>query len=165
MKHVSFLCWLLVLIGLGPLVSAQSTFRVSGRVTDAGSGAEIPFAALSLKGKAIGTTADVTGRYSLTTAQLTDSLIIVSIGYQTRAVALAKTPTQVPDIHLLPTATRLQEVKMYGKGGDPAYRVLRKAATRRTSFDPDRLTAFQYDNYSRIEAYVNDFGRKSRAKN
>lgn len=165
MKHIVFLCWLLLLTGTGPPAPAQSLFRVSGRVTDAGTGAEIPFAALSLKGKAVGTTADVNGRYSLTALQLTDSLVVVSLGYQARTVVLAQTNTQTLDIQLLTADTRLQEVKIYGKGGDPAYRVLRLAAARRSTFDYDRLTAFQYENYSRIEAYVNDFGRKSRAKN
>ncbi len=100
MKHVFFCYWLLFLIGFGPLASAQSTFRVSGRVTDV-TGAEVPFAPVTLKGKAIGTTADVNGRYSLSTAQLTDSLVVVSLGYRARTVALAKTPTQTLDIELL----------------------------------------------------------------
>jgi hypothetical protein len=161
----SLFCWL-IWFGLIPLASAQPGFRVSGRVTDAITGAEIPFAALSVKGKPTGATADADGRYKLTLSAITstDSLIVVSIGYQAKTVSLPKTPAQTLDVQLQPTENRLREVKVYGKGGDPAYRVLREAAKRRDAFDYANLTAFQYENYSRIEAYVNDFNQRSRAK-
>lgn len=164
MNH-RYLMGLLLLAGLGPLTSTAQSYRISGRITAAATGEGIPFAAISLQNKPIGTTADADGKYTLTTQQLADSLVVLSLGYRPQTVALTKAPSQTVDIQLTPAATSLKEVRVYAKGGDPAYRVLREAARRRAEFDPRQLSAFQYDNYTRVEGYINDFGRKARQRN
>ncbi len=141
-------------------LSAQATYTIRGRVTDAATGEGIPFASVALKGRTTGTTADADGRYALRVPALSDSLLVLSLGYQTRAYALLSQANQTIDAQLVTTATRLQEVKVYAKGGDPAYRVLRETVRRRTQFDPAVLRAYQYDGYTKIEAYVNNFSKK-----
>ncbi len=163
MKHLSIL-WFSIVVLLSFSSRAQSTYRITGRITT-NTNEGIPFAAIALQNRPTGTTADADGRFTLTTTQLSDSLIVQSLGYRNRTVALTKELAQTVDIQLLPAATSLQEVRVYGKGGDPAYRVLREAAKRRAEFDPDQLSAFQYDNYARVEGYINDFGRRSRQRN
>lgn len=159
MKH-RLLCLLPVWLFLTGWVSnaalAQTTYTVTGRVIDAATGEGVPFASIALKGKAQGTTSDAEGRYSLEASQLTDSLVVSSLGYQRTALALTRQLRQVIDIRLAAAATRLQEVKVYAKGGDPAYRILREAMRRRDQFDPARLSAFQYESYTKMEAYVNN---------
>lgn len=142
---------------------AQTTYTVSGRITDASTGEGIPFASISIKGTTIGTTSDADGKYTLRAKQSGDSLLATSLGYRTQAMVLQSLPEQTINFGLISAATRLQEVKVYGKGGDPAYRVLKQAAPKRKQFDPDRLTAFQYDSYTKIEAYVNEFSKPRKA--
>ncbi|GAB3324845.1 DUF5686 family protein [Larkinella ripae] len=140
--------------------TAQTTYKISGRITDAATGEGIPFANIAIKGKTAGATSDENGRYSLTTTQTGDSLLFSSLGYQTRAYRLVSTVSQTIDAALTSSATKLQEVKIYAKGGDPAYRIIREAIRRKSQFDPDQLTAFQYESYSKVEAYVNNFANQ-----
>ena len=139
---------------------AQTTYAISGRVTDAITGEGIPFASVAVKGQTTGTTSDVNGRYSLKIKQIADSLLVLSLGYRTRSYPLVAIQTQTIDVQLTPAATSLQEVRVYGKGGDPAYRVIRETVRRRGQYDPSKLKAYQYDSYTKIEGYINNFSKK-----
>jgi hypothetical protein len=141
-------------------ILAQTSYKISGRITDASTGEGIPFVNIAIKGKTVGTTSDENGKYSLTSTQTGDSLLFSSLGYQNRSYRLISVATQTVDAILKSAATNLQEVKIYAKGGDPAYRIIREAIRRRDQFDPDQLTAFQYESYSKVEAYVNNFANK-----
>lgn len=143
-------------------VLAQTSHKISGRITDAVTGEGIPFVSIAIKGKTAGTTSDESGQYSLVTTQTGDSLLFSSLGYQTRAYPLSPASNQTINAVLSATATKLQEVKIYAKGGDPAYRIIRETIRRRDQFDPDQLTAFQYESYSKVEAYVNNFANQRR---
>lgn len=150
---------LLLLVSCG-LTVAQSTYTISGRVTDVTTGKEIPFASIAVKGQASGTTSDGDGRYSLRIKRLGDSLVVLSLGYRAQSYPILAQPTQVIDAQLLVTATNLREVKVYAKGGDPAYRVMREVIRRRDQFNPARLRAYEYDSYTKIEGYINNFAQK-----
>jgi hypothetical protein len=150
----------LLFSGLTSTSLAQTTYTISGRVSDAVTGEGIPFASLALKGSTGGTTSDVDGRYSLRVARLTDSLLVQSLGYRTRAYPLLPQPAQTIDAQLTAAATRLEEVKVYAKGGDPAYRVLREVVRRRDRFNPAQLAGYEFDSYTKIEGYINNFGAK-----
>ncbi|MFZ4647950.1 MAG: carboxypeptidase-like regulatory domain-containing protein, partial [Gemmataceae bacterium] len=155
----------LLLFALLPVFGyGQTTYSISGRVTEAGNGAAIPFASVSVKGRTAGATADVDGRFKLQTTKIGDSLLVTSLGFRTKAVALLPIENQTIEVALESAENRLQEVRVYGKGGDPAYRVLRAALPRRSEFNPERLTAFEYESYTKVEAYVNNVRRKPRTK-
>ncbi|GAB3569054.1 DUF5686 and carboxypeptidase-like regulatory domain-containing protein [Spirosoma luteolum] len=151
---------LVLLLGSLGLAAAQTSFTISGRVVDAATGEGIPFASIALKGKTSGTTSDVDGRYSLRVPQLTDSLLVLSLGYRTQAFPLVAVAQQTIEARLVSAATRLQEVRVYAKGGDPAYRILRETVRRRDQYNPARLAAYQYDSYTKIEGYINNFSQK-----
>ncbi|RAJ92634.1 carboxypeptidase-like protein [Larkinella arboricola] len=163
MKHflrtLSGIIFLILNVLFSP-VSAQTSYKISGRITDAVTGEGVPFASVAIKGKTAGTTSDENGQYTLVTTQTGDSLLFSSIGYQTRAYPLTLAPSQTIHAVLMSAANRLQEVKIYAKGGDPAYRIIRETIRRRDQFDPDQLTAFQYESYSKVEAYVNNFANQ-----
>ncbi|GAB2563209.1 DUF5686 and carboxypeptidase-like regulatory domain-containing protein [Spirosoma aerophilum] len=139
---------------------AQTTYVVSGQVTNAVTGEGIPFASIAVKGKTSGTTSDVNGRYSLRLTQLSDSLLVLSLGYKTASYPLLPQASQTIHASLTPASTKLKEVKVYAKGGDPAYRVMREAIRRRDEYNPLRLSAYQYDSYTKVEGYINNFAGK-----
>ena len=141
-------------------LAQPTTYAISGRVTDAVTGEGIPFVSIAVKGLTSGTTSDVNGRYSFTIRQIGDSLTMLSLGYRTRSYPIIAVQTQTVDAQLTPAATNLQEVRVYAKGGDPAYRVVRETVRRRRQFDPMRLSAYQYDSYTKIEGYINNFSQK-----
>ncbi|WP_420148266.1 DUF5686 family protein, partial [Spirosoma sp.] len=140
--------------------AAQTIYTISGKVTDAATGEGVPFASIALKGQTSGTTSDVNGAYTLKIKSLSDSLLILSLGYSTRSYPILDQPSQVIDAQLSATATKLQEVKVYAKGGDPAYRVMREAVRRADQYNPIRLQAYQYEGYTKIEGYINNFAQQ-----
>ncbi|MCX6215529.1 DUF5686 family protein [Spirosoma sp.] len=150
----------LLISGLSFSTSAQSTYVVIGRITDAATGEGIPFASIALKGKTSGTTSDVDGRYSLRLTQLSDSLVFLSLGYRTTAYPLLQQTSQTINARLTATATKLKEVKVYAKGGDPAYRIMREALLRRDEYNPAKMLAYQYESYTKVEGYINNFAQK-----
>ncbi|QHW00888.1 DUF5686 and carboxypeptidase-like regulatory domain-containing protein [Spirosoma endbachense] len=160
----TFVAFSLLLVGWPLLTTAQTIYTISGRVTDAATGEGIPFASIAVKGLTNGTTSDAEGRYKLQTKQLADSIQVLSLGYQTRSYRLISIASQTIDAQLVSSATKLQEVRVYAKGGDPAYRVIRETVRRRDQFNPAQLSAYQYDSYTKIEGYINNFGQK-RKKN
>lgn len=141
-------------------VAAQTDYAITGQVTDARTAEGIPFASIAVKGRPSGTTSDAEGRFSLRIPAGADSLLVQSLGYRTQSYPIRPQTTQLIDARLMATATSLQEVKVYAKGGDPAYRIIRETVHRRGQFDPARLSAYQYESYTKIEAYVNNFGKK-----
>lgn len=151
----------LLLLGWPLTTRAQTaTYVISGRVTDAITGAGIPFVSVAVKGQTTGTTSDIDGRYSLKIKQIADSILVLSLGYRTQSYPIVAIQAQTIDARLTPAATSLQEVRVYGKGGDPAYRVIRETVRRRGQFDPAKLSAYEYDSYTKIEGYINNFSKK-----
>lgn len=154
----------LLLLGWPLLTTAQSIYTISGRVTDAATGEGIPFASIAVKGLTNGTTSDADGRYILRTKQLADSIQVLSLGYKTRSYRLIHVDKQIIDAQLVAAATKLQEVKVYAKGGDPAYRIMGETVRKRDQFNPAQLSAYEYESYTKIEGYINNFSQK-RKKN
>lgn len=155
---IGFFCWLL----LGGSVTAQTTYRISGRIIDSTTGQGVPFVSVAIQGTALGTSSDFEGNYQLVTAPPGDSLVVSSLGYLSRTYPLSRQARQTIDISLVPASNLLQEVKVYAKGGDPAYPIIREAVRRRSHFDPSQLSAYQFDSYAKTEAYLNDFSRSTR---
>ena len=144
-------------------VVAQTVYRISGRVSDGATGEGIPFASLAIKGTIAGAISDVDGHYTLVTKQTGDSLLVSSVGYQSRAYRVLAVATQTIDVVLTAGAT-LNEVKVYARGGDPAYRIMREAIRRSDRFNTDNIAAYQYESYAKTEAYLDNFTRPDNRK-
>lgn len=157
-RWIGFFCWLLLLDS----ATAQTTYRVSGRITDSTSRQGVPFVSVAIQGTTLGTTSDFEGNYQLVTTRSGDSLLVSSLGYLTRTYPLTRQSQQTIDIRLVPASNLLQEVKIYAKGGDPAYPIIREAVRRRSQFDPSQLAAYQFDSYAKTEAYLDDFTSTTR---
>ncbi len=130
---------------------AQTTYTITGLITDARTGDPIPFASVALVGRKIGTMADDKGRYVLTTKIMTDSLAVSSLGYtnQRRAINRERA-SQAIDFKLIPGGTSLQEVTVRA-GENPAFRVLRQLRKNRQYNDRSRLSAYEYDSYVKTD--------------
>ncbi len=144
--------WLLAALLSGwSAYGQQPVSVVTGRVTDAKTGEPVPFASVALKGKPVGTTSDDQGNYTIKTKTLSDSLLVNSIGYATRTVAVdRKKATQQINILLKPVGLQLTEVVIHA-GENPAYGVMRKLRANRKQNDRARLDAYEYDSYAKAE--------------
>lgn len=157
----SFLC-LAFLMALPVIVHAQS-ITIKGKITDSNSGDPIPFVNVILKGTSIGTTTDFDGNYSIKTSATADSIVASYLGYRPRSKPLSGESNQVINIQLQEDVTSLQEVVILS-GENPAFEILRKVVRSKNENDKRRLTAYEYDSYTKIEIDVDNISDKLREK-
>ncbi|MEO5601896.1 MAG: DUF5686 family protein [Cyclobacteriaceae bacterium] len=136
---------------------------VKGKVTDAQSGDPIPFANIIFKGTSIGTTTDFDGNFSLRPTTSVDSLVVSYIGYTTRTKKVAEGVTQVLNFQLEEVTTSLKEI-VFLAGENPAFEILRNVVRNKIDNDKRKLTAYEYDSYTKIEVDVDNMTDKFRKR-
>lgn len=141
----------------------SQTIVVKGKVTDAASGDPIPFANLIFKGTTVGTTTDFDGNYTLKVTVKVDSLIASYLGYKTRSKKVDKDANQVINFQLEEQVTNLQEI-VFEAGENPAYEILRGVVRNKDRNDKRRLSAYEYDTYTKIEIDVDNISEKFKKK-
>lgn len=139
--------------------------RVSGKITDTETGDAIPFVNVFFKGTTIGTTTDFEGNFSLQTQSKVDSLVASYLGYQILTKAVQQGKTQVINFQLKPEATVLQAVVVRpGDYENPAWEILRGIMANKHRYNYDRLTAYQYESYTKIELALDNISDNFRQK-
>lgn len=141
---------------------AQETI-VQGKVTDAASGDPIPFVNVVFKGTSVGATTDFDGKFSIKSNSPTDSVTASYIGYITKSKAIKIGVTQTINFQLEENVVNLQEVVVHA-GENPAFEVLRKVVRNKNENDKRKLTAYEYDTYTKIEIDVDNISDKLREK-
>lgn len=144
------------------LANAQETI-VQGKVTDAASGDPIPFANVVFKGTSIGSTTDFDGNFLIKTVHPTDTIIASYIGYKARSKAVKRGVQQTINFQLEEDVTNLQEV-IIKAGENPAFAVLRNVVRNKSKNDKRKLTAYEYDTYTKIEIDVDNLSEKFRER-
>lgn len=151
-----------ILLFLLPFTAMAQTV-VKGKVTDASSGDPIPFVNIIFKGTTNGTTTDFDGNFSVKTTSPVDSLVVSYIGYTTRTKKVARDVTQVLNFQLAEEVTSLQEIVFYA-GENPAFEILRNVVKNKVNNDKRKLTAYEYDTYTKIEVDVDNMSEKFRER-
>lgn len=141
--------------------SAQTV--VSGKVLDANSGDPIPFASVIFKGTSIGVTTDFDGNYTLKTSARPDSLQASYIGYKSKTKVIKKGVAQVINFQLEELSTSLSEV-IITAGENPAFEILKRVDENRKAHDKRRLTAYEYETYTKIEIDIDNMSDKFRKR-
>ncbi|MEQ8361761.1 MAG: DUF5686 family protein [Cyclobacteriaceae bacterium] len=141
---------------------AQET-KVSGKVIDAGSGDPVPFANVVFKGTTIGSTTDFDGNFTIATYSPTDSIVASYIGYVAKAKAVQKGVSQVINFQLIEDVINLQEVVIMA-GENPAWDILRNVVKNKKENDKRKLSAYEYDTYTKIEIDVDNLSEKFRER-
>jgi hypothetical protein len=139
-------------------VSAQTT--VEGHVTDAYTLEPVVFANVLFQDTHKGTITDFNGFFSISGKPDNDSLIISFVGYETKTIKIRKDTFQVLDIQLNPATYALDEV-VIRPGENPAHIILRKVWANKKYNHIEKLSAYEYENYSRSTVFLRKFGYKS----
>ncbi len=144
--------------------AARGQYVITGRVTDAKNGDPLPFATVGIKGKNIGIQTSFEGVFTLRTKVLGDSIYVSTVGYKTKMKVLdPKASNQTIDFQLMPETRALDEVVVYS-GENPAFKILRKLRENAEKNDRKRLTAYEYDSYSKMELDVDNISEKFKKK-
>ena len=139
---------------------------VTGKVTDAETGDGVPFANVYFEGEmTIGTTTDFDGFYKIQTDKATDSLVASYVSYQTRKKAVKKGVTQNIDYQLASSNETLKTIVVTsGRRENPAWEYLKGVLDHKPENDKRRLSAYQYDAYSKVELDVDNISDKFKKK-
>ena len=147
--------------------SIFAQYIITGRITDAKNGDPLPFATVGLKGANImniGVQTNFEGVYTIKTKFKADSIYVSTVNYKKKVKALDKSAvTQTIDFQLQGEAKSLDEVVVYS-GENPAFKILRKLRENAEKNDRKRLTAFEYDSYSKMELDVDNISEKFKGK-
>lgn len=144
------------------VVAAQETI-IQGKVTDANSGDPLPFVNVYFKGTQIGVTTDFDGNYLLKTKTPTDSLVATYVGYITRVRPVSKGIQQTINFQLQEDVVSLAEI-VIKPGENPAFEILRRVQRNKDQNDKRKLSAYEYDTYTKIEIDVDNISDKFREK-
>ncbi|HEX6224184.1 MAG TPA: DUF5686 family protein [Chryseolinea sp.] len=142
--------------------NAQETI-VRGKITDANSGDPIPYVNVIFQGTTIGVTSDFDGNYELKTNTPSDTIVVSYIGYKVKKKSIAKGITQVVNLQIEEDITNLQEV-VFMAGENPAFDVLRNVVRNKNKNDKRKLTAYEYDTYTKIEIDIDNLSDKFRQR-
>ncbi len=96
------------------LSAYSQDFRISGKVTDSGSGEPVPGATIAIKGTTNGTITDLNGVYELSASSGDVTLVFSFVGYKTKEVQVEGRSTV--DVGLDLDLTNLEEVIVVGYG-------------------------------------------------
>ncbi|MEK6616409.1 MAG: DUF5686 family protein [Bacteroidota bacterium] len=149
------LCLIPYTLCLIPYTSSAQQTKISGRIYDSDTREPLPFVNIKYKGGKPFTTTDVDGNFSLTTSTPTDSIFISYIGYKTKKVVVKKHTSQVLSIPIEPDQMTLSEVVIL-PGENPAHRILRKVIAHKDNNNREKLSAYEYEVYNKIEFDMNN---------
>ena len=158
--------YFIYLLFLNLTAFSQSSFLIKGKVTDFITHDPIPFVSVNFKGTTLGQNTDFEGNYSFKLATIpSDSLQFGCLGYIYKSYKISRDSTlQVINIQLKPSEIQLQEVKIYAKGENPAYKIIRMAVKSKSANNYKKTSGFDYKSYNKIEVDINNLSEKIRER-
>ena len=156
---------LLILIwvfGIGTSVLAQNV-KVQGKVTDLVTDAPIPFVNVVFKGKNIGTTTDINGRYTLESEWGSNTVQFSSIGYELKEVSILDKGNQRINVALQPKVQELKafEVKSKKRGyknkDNPAVILIKNVLAHRDENRGKNFQFYEFEKYEKSQYDINNF--------
>lgn len=132
----------------------SQTTKVSGKIVDAITREPLPFVNIIFKGTTVGGTTDIEGKFSISTTLHVDSISISYVGYNKLTRAIKKGVVQELNIGLTQGVDLITvEVR---PGENPAHRILRKIIANKDKNDREKLDAYEYEVYNKVEFDLNN---------
>ena len=137
---------------LAPFWAYAQTTRVSGKVTDASTGKNLPFATVYFEGTMTGTTADDSGSYSLESEGKESHYTVTAtvLGYISQSVPVSGGSDGEVNFSLMPDPSSTFEVR----NNVFLRSLLYNLAENRRRHNPESRDAWQADIYSKVELAV-----------
>lgn len=137
-----------------PAFQLNAQTKVSGKIVDAVTREPLPFVNVIFKGTTTGATTDIEGNYSMSATQKVDSIIISYVGYNKVTRAVKNNVSQEINIGLS-QGVELAAIEVR-PGENPAHRILRKIIANKDHNDREKLDAYEYEVYNKVEFDLNN---------
>lgn len=152
---------LYALWGLVSDVYAQDTLRINGKIIDDDTQEPLPFAAIAVLGKTVGTYADIEGNYELTVITTgKDSLSVSMVGYNMVRKPILPNMTTL-NFRLHASALDLEEVVILA-GENPAHRIVKGIIRHKEENRMRDLGDYQVEEYAKVELDLHQIDTKMR---
>lgn len=133
---------------------------VKGVVTDAATGEPLPFTKIQFLDSKIGTITDSNGVYYLKTYYSTDSLRFSLPTYISQTFKIKDEFEQTINVTLSLSVSEIQELTILPPDELPSVTLHKKIIRNKPINDRDKLTAYEYELYNRIQFDLNNIGDK-----
>jgi hypothetical protein len=139
-------------------VAAQTT-HISGKVYSADANEAMPFVSIVALGTTYGGVSDIDGKFSITIYGKVDSIRAIYVGYQNTTLPVKQGVDQVINIPMRTSSTDLNVVDIT-PGENPAITLLKLVYKHKPENDKERLDAYQYEVYNKLEFDLNNIDPK-----
>lgn len=164
--HILLRIYLFILLILASVTTAMAhpagDYHLGGIVRDSMTLEPLPYASVTVGGKASGTLTDSKGIFELTVPDTISTLSVSCLGYNRKSIAIKKGRVNMYDIMVVPGATELQEVVIhrskYSKKNNPAVEFARRLRENASETDPRRNDFYNYSKHRITTLGLNDFG-------
>lgn len=144
-----------ILLTVASCLCAMAQTKVRGTVTDGETGEPLPFVNIVFKGTTTGTITDIDGNFFLQGHVNSDTLEFSMMGYTPYFYKVTRDAFQEISVVLDPDNYELGEIVVH-PGENPAWRIMRNVAANRKKNDPDRLDAYKFEVYNKMEVDINN---------
>lgn len=164
MSHFRFLLAALAVLSVSFSFAQQKT-KIKGEITDAVTGAPLPFVNVAFVGKNVGTTTDFDGRYQIDTKWGSDKIVASFMGYEPMEKPVIQGENNTIDFALQPKQIKLEEVVVEGKGryrnkDNPAVALIKKVVENKENNRKEGFDHYQYDKYEKLRLDLNNITEK-----
>jgi hypothetical protein len=170
LKKLSFLYFIFISLSVSAQQQSNTgdkSTQVSGRITDAASGAPLSFIRVSFTGSPYSTTSDNHGNYSLSAPGSFNQVSYSSMGYIPEIRKINPGQVNNVSVKLRYTETQLKEVKItsakskrYRNKGNPAVELIQQVIDHKERNRMQSSNYLQYDLYERIGLSVFNLSNK-----
>lgn len=143
-----------------PLTLFAQQTKISGIVTDEVTGEGIPYLKVQFANSKIGTLTDSTGSYVLESYYATDSIVFTYGGYITKSFAVKKDKEQEINVAMELLLADIEDVTILPPDELPSVRLHKKIIANKPVNDREKLSAYEYELYNKIQFDLNNIGDK-----
>lgn len=154
----------LLILFLTPLTLLAQQTKVSGVVKDAVTEEPLPFVKVQFKDSKIGVLTDSVGFYSIETYYATDSLRFTLTGYISQTFAVKRDKEHAIDVELAMTVSEIEELTVLPPDELPSVTLHKKIINNKPINDREKLLAYEYELYNKIQFDLNNIGDKFKEK-
>ena len=141
----------------------NSKHRIHGHISDSVTKEALPYISVRIKDSSFGCSSDNNGNFSFMSPTLKDTLIVSSIGYKEKRIALTpgtRFPLKVqlnPEMYELSEITIKPKKEKYSKKNNPAVELARKLITHRDDNSPKNKPFYSRDRHEKLNIALNNF--------
>ena len=157
-RYAAFAFWLMLMSVQG--LFAQTTI-VTGRVLDSITEEPLPFVNVAFLGTKIGTVTDFDGNYRLDSYYASDSVVCSFVGYGSEVRRIKRDESQVIDFKLAAGSMELDQIIVRASEWEnPAHPIIRGVLRYKDVNDREKLEAYEYEVYNKVEFDLNNITEK-----